>query len=121
MASIKQNVSGIIHAASEACAGAGVGLAQAPEADSAAVASIQIEMVSAIASEHGIEINHDAAADMRHKLAATAQSRQVHSSRQALAGWLPGIDGAAGDSTVAALTEAIGWAANSYFKQAESK
>jgi len=113
MASVKQNVSGIIHAASEACAGAGVG--------SAAVASIQIEMILAIASEHGIEIDNDAASVLHHKFAATAQSRQAHYSRQALAGWLPGIEGVEDDSTVAAYTAAMGWAANSYFGQAESK
>jgi uncharacterized protein (DUF697 family) len=51
---------------------------------------------------------------------ATVQSRQVLFSRQALVGWLPGIDSVADESTTAGLTEAIGWAANSYFEQKEA-
>jgi hypothetical protein len=50
---------------------------------------------------------------------ATVQGRQVLLSRQALAGWLPGINSDMNDSTAAALTEAIGWAANSHFEQAK--
>jgi uncharacterized protein (DUF697 family) len=120
MASTKQNVHGIIHAASDACAGIDGGLAQVPESDSGAIVPIQTAMIIAIASEHGIEITHAAAADLLLTFSATMRS-QVPFSRQALAGWLPGIDNAVNDSTAAALTEAIGWAANSYFDQAETK
>jgi uncharacterized protein (DUF697 family) len=120
MASAKQKVHGIIHAASNACAGVDGGLAQVPESDSGAIAPIQTTMIIAIASEHGIEITHAAAADLLLTFSATVRS-QVPFSRQALAGWLPGIDNAVNDSTAAALTEAIGWAANSYFDQAETK
>jgi uncharacterized protein (DUF697 family) len=55
------------------------------------------------------------------KFTATVRSRQVLFSRQALVGWLPGIDNVSNDSTAAALTEAIGWAASSYFDQTEAK
>jgi uncharacterized protein (DUF697 family) len=120
MASTKQNVHGIIHAASDACAWIDGGLAQVPESDSGAIVPIQTAMIIAIASEHGIEITHAAAADLLLTFTSTARS-QVPFSRQALAGWLPGIDNAVNDSTAAALTEAIGWAANSYFDQAETK
>jgi uncharacterized protein (DUF697 family) len=120
MASTKQKVHGIIHAASNACAGVDGGLAQVPESDSGAIVPIQTTMIIAIASEHGIEITHAAAADLLLTFTSTARS-QVPFSRQALAGWLPGIDNAVNDSTAAALTEAIGWAANSYFDQAETK
>ncbi|MGA7749484.1 MAG: hypothetical protein WCA63_05000 [Gallionella sp.] len=121
MASTKQKVHGIIHAASNACAGIDGSLAQVPESDSGAIVPIQTAMIIAIASEHGIKITHVAAADLLHTFSATVRSRQVPFSRQALAGWLPGIDNAVNDSTAVALTEAIGWAVNSYFDQAEAK
>lgn len=112
MAPSKQRIHGVIHEASGACDGV--------DGDSAMV-PIQTNMILAIAAEHGIEINNDAAADLLHTFTATVRSRQVHFSRQALAGWLPGIDAADNDSTAAALTEAIGWAANSYFEKTEAK
>jgi len=121
MASTNQKVHGIIHAASNACAGIDGSLAQAPESDSVAIVPIQTTMIVAIASEHGIEITNAAAADLLLTFSATVRSRQVLSNRQALVGWLPGIDIDNNDSTAAALTEAIGWAANSYFDQAEAK
>jgi uncharacterized protein (DUF697 family) len=121
MASTSQNVHGIIHAASSACAGIDGSLAQEPESDAAAIVPIQTNMILAIASEHGIEITKAAAADLLLTLTETVRSRQALFSRQALAGWLPGIENTADDSTAAVLTEAIGWAANSYFEQTEAK
>lgn len=121
MASTKQKVHDIIHTASIACAGIEGGLAQAPESDAVATVPIQTGMIIAIASAHGIEITDSAAADLLLTLSATMRSRQVPFSRQALVGWLPGIDNAINDSTVAAVTEAIGWAANSYFDQTGAK
>ena len=121
MASTYQKVHEIIHAASIACGGIDGGLAQAPESDSVAIVPIQTTMIIAIASEHGIEITMAAAADLLLTFAATVRSRQVIVGRQALVGWLPGIDNVTNDSTAAALTEAIGWTANSYFEQAAAK
>jgi uncharacterized protein (DUF697 family) len=121
MASTKQKVHDIIHAASSACAGIDGGLGQVPESDSGAIVPTQINMIIAIASEHGIEITHAAAADLLDTFSATMRSRQVPFSRQALVGWLPGIDNAINESTTAAFTEAIGWTANSYFDQIEAK
>jgi uncharacterized protein (DUF697 family) len=121
MASTKQKVHEIIHAASIACARIDGGLAQVPESDSVAIGPIQTTMIIAIASEHGIEITNVAAADLLLTFSATMRSRQVVFNRQALLGWLPGIDNDINDSTAAALAEAIGWAANSYFEQTEVK
>ena len=121
MASTKQNIQEIIRAASDACAGKDGDLAQAPEPDSAALVPIQTAMIIAIASEHGIELTDAAAADLLLKFSTTTRRRQVIYSRQALVGWLPGIENdnnVNNDSTAAALTEAIGWTANSYFEQA---
>lgn len=121
MASTKQKVHEIIHAAAIACARIDGGLAQVPESDSVAIVPIQTTMIIAIASEHGIEITNAAAADLLLTFSATMRSRQVVFNRQAMLGWLPGIDNDIKDSTAAALTEAIGWAANSYFEQTEAK
>jgi uncharacterized protein (DUF697 family) len=121
VASTKQKVHDIIHAASVACAKADRDLAQAPGSDTEAIVPIQTGMISAIASAHGKEITDAAAAELLSTLAATARNRQVHSNRQAMAGWLPGIDNTNNESTAATLTEAIGWAANSHFGQTETK
>jgi uncharacterized protein (DUF697 family) len=121
MASTNQKVRGIIQEASIASSGIDVSSTHVPESDSAAIAPLQTAMIMAIASAHGIEITNAAAADLLHTLSATVRSRQVPFGRQAFVGWLPGIDIDYNDSTAAALTEAIGWAANSYFDQAETK
>jgi len=121
MASTKQNVHGIIRAASIACAGIDEGLSQASGSGSDTIDPIQTNMIMAIASEHGIEISHAAAADLLHTFSATIRSRQLPFNRQALVGWLPGIDNVTNDSTAASFTEAIGWAANSHFEPAEAK
>jgi uncharacterized protein (DUF697 family) len=121
MASTQQNVHEIIQAASIACAGIDGGLGQSPEAISLAIAPIQTTMILAIASEHGIEITNAAAADLLLTFSEPMRSNQVLFSRQAFVGWLPGIDNINNDSAAAALTEAIGWAANSYFDQAATK
>ena len=121
MASTNQKVHEIIHAGSVACAGIDGGLAQVPETDLVAIVPIQTTMIMAIASEHGVEITNAAAADLLVTFSATMRSRQVPFSRQVLVGWIPGIDNVNNDSTSAALTEAIGWAANSYFDKTEAK
>ncbi len=121
MASTKQRVQGIIHAASIACDGLDGDLAQVPESDPAAIAQIRTSMIKDIASEHGIGITDAAAADLLLAFSATMESHPVLASRQLLVGWLPGIDNDINDSTAAALTEAIGWTANSHFEQAAAK
>jgi uncharacterized protein (DUF697 family) len=117
MASMKQKVHDIIHEASIACAGIDGGLAQVPESNSASIVLIQTAMIIAIASEHGIEITNAAAADFLITFSATMKNRQSLYSRQTLVGWVPGIDSITNNSTAAALTEAIGWAASSHFDQ----
>lgn len=121
MASTRQKVHDIIHAATNACAGIDGGSAQAPESDSVTIVPIQTTMIMAIAAEHGIGITNAAAADLLLKFSSTMQGGQVSFSRQALVGWLPGIDNVINEPTAAALTEAIGWTANRYFDQIEAK
>ena len=123
MASTKQNVLDIIHAASNACAVIDRGSAQMTDSESEATVPIQTKMIMNIASEHGVEITDATATDLLHTLSKTARTRnvQIPSSRQALVGWLPGIDDVNDGSVASATTEAIGWAANSYFEQIEAK
>jgi uncharacterized protein (DUF697 family) len=117
MASTKQKVHDIIHDASVASAAIDPGSTQDPESVSEAILPIQTSMIIAIASAHGIEITSSDAVDLLRTLSSTMRSRQVPFSRQALAGWVPGIENVNNDSMSAALTEAIGWAANSHFGQ----
>jgi len=121
MASTQQKVHEIIQTASNACAEIDGDSEQFPEADSLTIVPIQNTMIIAIASEHGIEITNAAAADWLLEFSATVLSRQAPFSRQALGGWLPGIDNDNNVSTAAVLTEAIGWTANSHFEQAAAK
>jgi uncharacterized protein (DUF697 family) len=115
MASIKQKVHEIIHLSSNNCVEINGDVAQ--ESVSSRLNSIRTELIIAIASAHGTEITQTTAIELLEKLSAMVRSRQVSVSRQAMAGWLPGIDHDCNDSTAAALTEAIGWAANSHFDQ----
>ena len=120
MASSKQKIHDIIDVASIACNGIGGGLAQ--EAESEAIVAIQTTMIIAIASEHGTEISNADAVDLLHTFSATARSGQIPSSRQAfVVGWLPGVDNVINDSKASAITQAIGWAANSHFDPIEAK
>ena len=120
MPSTKQQVQDIIRAASFACSEID---AEAQEAGPGpeAIASIQTGMIIAIASVHGIKMDNAAAADLLHTLASHMQGGQLPVSRQALAGWLPGIDNGINGSKATAVTEAIGWTANSHFDQVEAK
>jgi uncharacterized protein (DUF697 family) len=121
MPSTKQKVYDIIHAASIACAEIDGDSAQGPESVSAAIVPIQVAMIMAIASEHGIEITNAAAADLLNTFSATTRSGQAPYSRQALVGWLPGINNVSNGSVGSATTEAIGWTANTYFDQIEAE
>ena len=121
MASTSQNIHGIIYAATAASAEVGEEASHVIEPDLVAITPIQTNMILAIASEYGVEISHAAAADLLHTLTETVRSRQVITGRQTLSGWLPGIEDDENGSTAAALTEAIGWAASSYFEKPEAK
>jgi uncharacterized protein (DUF697 family) len=109
----------VIHAASTVAAGIGAGLAQLPGSDSAAIVPVQVTMIGALAVEHGVSITEGAAADLLLTFGATIGGRYVS---QLLVGWIPGFGNAINAATAAALTEAIGWAADAYFaKQAASE
>lgn len=117
MASTKQNVSEIISAASVDCAEVERKPTQGTNQNSLSIVSIQSNMIKVIALEYGVEIDVDTSNELLNELSAQMKDRQVHSSRQSMLGWLPGIENIARDSEVAAMTEALGWAANSHFEK----
>ena len=116
MATRNQKIHGIIHVATAACAGIGGGLAQVPGSDSVAIVPIQTAMIVSIAAEHGASITKGAAADLLLTFTATMGGRFLS---QVLVGWVPGFGNVINASTAAALTEAIGWAADAYFEKPE--
>jgi uncharacterized protein (DUF697 family) len=102
----------MIHGASTAAAGVGAGLAQIPGSDTPVIMSIQTGMVLGIAQQYRVSITKTAAADLVLTFAASMAGRGIS---QALLGWIPGVGNAINATTAAAITEAIGWAANVYF------
>ena len=113
MATRNQKIHGIIHTASLACAGVGAGLAQVPGSDSVAIVPLQTAMIVAIAHQHGVALAKSAAADLLLTFTATQVGRGIS---QVLLGWIPGFGNAINAATAAGVTEAVGWAADEYFK-----
>jgi uncharacterized protein (DUF697 family) len=104
----------IIHMAAAAAAAVGAGLAQVPGSDAPVLVSIQTTMIIAIAQEYGVPVTKAAAADLLLTFTATAVGRGIS---QWLVGWIPGLGNVINASTAAALTEAVGWAADAYFRE----
>ncbi len=102
----------IIHGASTAAAGVGAGLAQVPGADAPVLMSLQTAMVVGIAQQYDVSLTKAAAADLVLTFAASMAGRGIS---QILVGWVPVAGNAINASTAAAITEAIGWAADTYF------
>jgi uncharacterized protein (DUF697 family) len=117
MATTNQKIHGIIHTAALACAGVGAGLAQAPGSDSAVIAPLQTAMIVAIAYQHGVTIAKSAAVDLLLTFTATQVGRGIS---QVLIGWIPIYGNAVNAVTAAAVTEAVGWAADEYFSSEEA-
>jgi uncharacterized protein (DUF697 family) len=107
-----QKIHGIIHTASTAAAAVGAGLAQLPGSDAPLLTSIQTAMIATIAGVHGSAITKGSAAKLLLTFAATHVGRGVS---QWVVGWVPGYGNAVNAATAAALTEAVGWAADAYF------
>jgi uncharacterized protein (DUF697 family) len=103
----------VIHTAAAAAAGVGGGLAQVPGADSALIVPIQTAMILSIAQEHEVKITKGAAVDLLLTFSATMAGRAIS---QVLVGWIPGFGNAINAATAFSLTEAIGWAADTYFE-----
>jgi uncharacterized protein (DUF697 family) len=111
-----QKIHGIIHTCALACSGVGAGLAQVPGSDSIAIVPLQTAMITAIASEHEVSFGKGAAADLLLTSTATMAGR---TASQFLLGWIPVGGNILNAGTAAAITEAIGWAANAYFEKTD--
>ena len=116
MATTNQKIHGVIHSASTGAGAIGAGLAQIPGSDAPVIAGIQTAMIAAIADQYGVEISKAASADLLLTFAATTVGRGLS---QWLVGWIPGWGNAVNATTAVAITEAIGWAADAYFADAE--
>ena len=116
MASRAEKIHGIIHTAALAAAAVGGGLAQAPGSDAAVIAPIQASMIAAVGVEHGVQLSKGAAAELILPFSAAVLGRGLS---QALLGWLPGLGNLLNAATAAAITEAIGWAADAYFAEGQ--
>ena len=112
MSARNQIIHGIIHTASGAAAAVGAGLAQIPGSDAPVLAGIQTTMIFAVADEHGVMVTKAGAADLLLTFTSTVVGRGLS---QVLVGWVPGLGNVINASTAAALTEAVGWAADAYF------
>lgn len=115
MATKNEKAHGIIHTAAAASALVGGGLAQLPGSDAPILAGLQSAMIISLAEVHGVGITKTAAIDLLLTFTATIGGRTLS---QFLVGWLPGIGNAINASTAAALTEAVGWAADAHFSPA---
>ena len=114
----KKGVHVLIHSASVAAGGVGAGLAQIPGADAPVLMSIQAGMVMGIAAQYDVSLQKTAAADLVLTFAAAMAGRGIS---QLLLGWFPVLGNALNATTAAAITEAIGWAANTYFADPGSR
>lgn len=114
MDTTQQTIHCIIHSASASAGMVGGGLAQIPGSDAPVIASIQTTMIMAISRQYGTALSEAAAADMILTFAATHGGRTLS---QWLVGWIPGYGNAINAATAIALTEAIGWAADSFFER----
>lgn len=102
----KKKCHAIIHTASTAAAGVGVGLAQVPGSDNAVIVPIQITMVISLAKVFGKELDEAGAAAVLSTAATSVVGRGIS---QVLVGWIPVIGNAINASTAAGVTEVAGW------------
>ncbi len=109
-----KRVHAIIHCASITAGGIGGGLAQLPGADMPVLMSLQTAMILAIAHVHGSEVTRSRAKTLLLTLPAGYGGRSL---TQVLAGCIPGYGNAIKVGTAIAITEAVGWAADAFFRQ----
>jgi len=114
MAPDKTKIHAIIHTASVTAGGIGAGLAQLPSSDMPTLMALQTAMIVAIGHEHGQEITKSHAKSLLLTLPAGYGGRAIS---QFLIGWIPGFGNAVNAGTAAAITESIGWAADTYFEK----
>lgn len=103
----------IIHTASTSAAAVGGGLAQIPMADHLVIIPLQTAMIVSIGAYYGVSVTQGTATSLLATFAATVAGR---TASQWLVGWIPLYGNAINATTAASITEAIGWAAEKYFR-----
>ncbi len=112
MTAITKSDHTIIHGFSTVAAGVGAGLAQLPGSDAPVLVSLQSAMILALARRREVRLDDATATQLVLTFAATMGGRAIS---QALVGWIPGWGNAINATTAASITEAVGWAAVSWF------
>lgn len=107
----------IIHGAAASAAAAAAGLAQIPGSDNAVITPIQLAMIMAIGEVHGQQLSKAAALSTLSAVSAGIAGRTVS---QFLVGWIPLYGNAINATTAFAITEAIGWAADSILSKGDN-
>jgi uncharacterized protein (DUF697 family) len=102
----------IIHAAATASGGVGAGLAQIPLVDHVIIAPIQTGMIISLGAVFGMQVTESMAKGIATTLAATHIGRKVS---QILVGWIPIYGNIVNATTVASITELVGWMAVLHF------
>lgn len=105
----------IIHGAATAAAAAASGMAQIPGSDNLVITPIQIAMIVAIGEVHGQQLSKGAALSTLSAASAGVTGRAIS---QFLVGWIPGYGNAVNATTAFAITESIGWAADTILTEA---
>lgn len=118
MATRPEKIHAIIHGTAATAAAVGGGLAQVPGSDTAVITPLQATMIAALGAEHGVEVSKATTAELVLPFSAAALGR---GTSQVLIGLLPGLGNVLSAATAAALTEAIGWAAHAYFREAKAR
>lgn len=108
----------IIHGASVAAGGVGIGMAQIPLADNAVITPIQIGMIIALGKVFDQEVSKSAATAILGGMAASFVGRGIS---QVLVGWVPFLGNAVNTATAAGITEAIGWTVVDNFSKNQYK
>lgn len=106
-------IHGIIHSSVTAASAAGAGMAQIPGSDNTVITPIQIAMIQAIGTVHGVELSEKVALSALSAASAGVIGRTIF---QFLIGWWPLWGNAINATTAFSFTESIGWAVNEYFE-----
>lgn len=111
---MSKKIYNIIHSASTAAAVSSVSYSESFGFNNFVIVRIQTIMIMAIGSEHGVKITKSTALNVLSQ--ASANMTRRHNIPQVLFGWMPGFGNAISSSTIFAITEAIGWGADTIFE-----
>lgn len=108
----KKKIHAIIHTATLTAGGIAAGLAQLPGADLPVLTALQTAMIIAIGHEYGVELTKTSAKSILLTFPAGYGGQAL---ARYLVGMIPGYGNAIKAGTAMAITETIGWTADTYF------